>query len=83
MTWDGVVTIYHKRYIREIGIPLNVEAYIQSRVLKKTLESISFDRRRNLIEGNDLEGEVEEAVMRLTMTEEGKPEPEVTQETKS
>ena len=55
-----------------------VGAYIQSRVLKKTLNSISFYRRRNLIEGNDLEGEVEEAVMRLTMTEEGRPE--VTQE---
>ena len=72
-----------KRYIREIGIPLNVEAYIQSRGLKKTLESILFDPRCNHIEGNDLEGEVEEEVMRLTMTEEGKPEPEVTQETKS
>ena len=59
----------------------NMETYIQSRVLKKTLERISFDRRRNLIEGNDFEGEVEEAKMMLTMTEEGKPE--VTQESKS
>jgi len=71
MTWDGIVTIYHKKYIKELGVPLNVEAYIQSRVLKKTLESISFDRRRNLVEGNDFEEEVEEAVKRLSIAETG------------
>jgi hypothetical protein len=69
ITWDGIVTISHKRYIKEKRIPLNVEAYIQSRVLKKTLESIPFDRRRNLVKGNDIEGEAEEAMKRLTVTE--------------
>ena len=66
--------------MKELGIPLNVEAYIQSRVLKKTLESISFDRRRNLVEGNDLEGEVEESMSRLRSTLAGPPEPHMTQE---
>jgi hypothetical protein len=80
MTWEGVVTIYHKKYMRELGVPLNVEAYIQSRVLKKTLESISFDRRRNLVEGNDLEEEVEEAVKRLTSTEAGSPDLHIAKE---
>jgi hypothetical protein len=46
MTWDGVVTKHHRRYMQEIGIDNRTEAYIQSRVLKMTLESISFDFRR-------------------------------------
>ena len=74
LTWDGVVTIFHKSYMSELGITPNVEAYIQSRVLKKTLESVSFDRRRNMIEGNELEEEVEEAVKRLSIAEAGPPE---------
>ena len=46
MTWDGIVTSYHKRYCQEIGLSDSVEAYIQGIVLKKTLESITFERRR-------------------------------------
>ena len=46
MTWDGIVTNYHKKYSREIGISDSVEAYIQANVLKRTLESISFEHRR-------------------------------------
>ncbi|EQB61450.1 hypothetical protein NAPIS_ORF00970 [Vairimorpha apis BRL 01] len=37
MTWDGVVTTYHKRYIKELGIQPSLEAYIQSVVLRKRL----------------------------------------------
>ncbi|TBT96863.1 hypothetical protein CWI37_2676p0010, partial [Hamiltosporidium tvaerminnensis] len=33
---------------KRLQIPINVEAYIQSIVLKKTVETISFDRRRVL-----------------------------------
>ena len=33
MTWDGVVTKYHKKYIRELEIKLFLEAYIQYIVL--------------------------------------------------
>ncbi|EQB62136.1 hypothetical protein NAPIS_ORF00285 [Vairimorpha apis BRL 01] len=54
MTWDGVVTTYHKRYIKELGIQPSLEAYIQSVVLKKTLESISLERRR----GHDQSGKL-------------------------
>ncbi len=50
MTWEGVVTKYHKKSMIELGITPEIEAYIQSTVLKKTLESISFDRRRGIEE---------------------------------
>ncbi|TBU20184.1 hypothetical protein CWI38_0117p0010, partial [Hamiltosporidium tvaerminnensis] len=36
MTWDGIVTKYHKSHPKRLEIPMNVEAYIQSIVLKKT-----------------------------------------------
>ncbi|TBU01989.1 hypothetical protein CWI37_0582p0050, partial [Hamiltosporidium tvaerminnensis] len=48
MTWDGIVTKYHKSHLKRLEIPMNVEAYIQSIVLKKTVETISFDRRTGL-----------------------------------
>ena len=43
MTWDGMVTKHHRNHSRDIGLSDSVEAYIQTIVLKKTLESISFD----------------------------------------
>ncbi|KAI5172708.1 hypothetical protein PAEPH01_1798 [Pancytospora epiphaga] len=43
MTWDSVVTNYHKQYSKEIGLTDSAKAYIQTIVLKKTLESISFE----------------------------------------
>lgn len=46
MTWEGVVTKYHKEYRKEIGLDRRVEAYVQSRVLKMTLESLTLDSRR-------------------------------------
>ena len=46
MTWDGIVTKTHKYYLKELEIQPNIEAYMQSIVIKKTLESISFDYRR-------------------------------------
>ncbi len=46
MTWDGIVTKTHKHYLKELGISNNIEAYMQSLVIRKTLESISLDHRR-------------------------------------
>jgi hypothetical protein len=43
-----LVTKYHKKHRNEIGITTKTEAYIQLLVLKKTFESISFERRRGL-----------------------------------
>ncbi|TBU01882.1 hypothetical protein CWI37_0607p0010, partial [Hamiltosporidium tvaerminnensis] len=55
MTWDGIVTKYHKSHLKRLEIPMNVEAYIQSIVLKKTVETISFDRRTGLESGLNAE----------------------------
>jgi hypothetical protein len=38
MTWDGIVTPYHRKYQKEIGIPRNVEANIQTVTLECDLE---------------------------------------------
>jgi hypothetical protein len=46
MTWDGVVMNFHRRYRNDLGITPTIEAYIQSRVLKTTLEAISLEKRR-------------------------------------
>lgn len=46
ITWDGIVTKFHKSYAREIGLGSKTQAYIQYVVLKRTLESISIDHRR-------------------------------------
>ena len=37
MTWEGLVTKYHKKHRNEIGISTKTEAYIQSLDLKKTV----------------------------------------------
>ena len=50
LTWDGIVTKYHKTYAKEIGLTTKIQSYIQFIVLKKTLESISYDYRRGEIE---------------------------------
>ena len=67
MTWEGLVTKYHKKHRDEIGISLKTEAYIQSLVLKKTFESISFDRRRG-IEEEDGHIEVDALVTKIAET---------------
>ncbi|KAM0688734.1 hypothetical protein COBT_000018, partial [Conglomerata obtusa] len=52
---------FHKQYCRLLEIPAETEAYIQTIALKKTLELISLDRRRGIIE-KDKEFEVEKSV---------------------
>jgi len=37
------MTKYHHRYAATLGIPPNVESYIQIRVIKRTLEEVSFE----------------------------------------
>jgi hypothetical protein len=70
MTWDGIVTTHHKRHLKELGISTSTEAYIQSRVLKMTLESISYDFRRGQHEGESPETEIamekEERTLQIT-----------------
>ena len=45
INWDGIVTKTHKHYLKELGISNNIEAYMQSLVIRKTLEIISLDHR--------------------------------------
>ncbi len=45
MAWDGIVTKVNKHYLKEIEITTSIETYMQSIVLKKTLQCISFDYR--------------------------------------
>ncbi|KAK1350793.1 hypothetical protein LUQ84_000073 [Hamiltosporidium tvaerminnensis] len=77
MTWDGIVTKYHKYHLKRLEIHMNCEAYIQSIVLKKTVETISFDRRRGLESRLNAEESWERAsmgvIMRSEMHEELKP----------
>ena len=47
ITWDGVVTKYNKDYRETLKITDKMLAYIQTVVLKKTLETISSEYRQN------------------------------------
>lgn len=59
--------IPQKKHRNEIGISLKTEAFFQSIVLKKTFESISFERRRG-IEEEDGHNQVDELVSKITET---------------
>lgn len=65
MTWDGVVTKYHKQYRTDIGLDNRTQAYVQSRVLKTTLESLTMDNRRrtqaSAVDTNVLKSEQQKA----------------------
>ncbi|TBU04765.1 hypothetical protein CWI37_0091p0060 [Hamiltosporidium tvaerminnensis] len=45
MTWDGIVTKYHKSHLKRLEIPMNVEAYIHF--------SHHAGSRNDLVEGPD------------------------------
>ncbi|TBU11328.1 hypothetical protein CWI38_1263p0010, partial [Hamiltosporidium tvaerminnensis] len=75
ITWDGIVTKYHKTYLKRLQIPINVEAYIQSIVLKKTVETISFDRRRGLESGPSAEESWESASLSVIIGAERHKQP--------
>ena len=63
MTWDGIVTTYHKSYLRSLGVERYIEAYIQSVILKRTFESISLDFRHNSsLDGGNRDYQVQAAV---------------------
>lgn len=65
VTWDGLVTKYHNGYVKALCLTPNIEAYIQSRVIKKTLESISMDFRRGDDEGGRGIEEMDDVMARL------------------
>ncbi|KAF7683753.1 hypothetical protein TCON_1050 [Astathelohania contejeani] len=65
MTWDGVVTKYHRNYLKKLNITPTIEAYIQSTVLNRKLEIISLEYRRSIEDGIDVRDRVEDAVKRF------------------
>ncbi|KAF7677264.1 hypothetical protein TCON_2648 [Astathelohania contejeani] len=62
LIWEGVVTKYHRSYLKELGITPQIEAYIQLIVLKKTLESIYLEHQRSIKDGLEAMDIVEKAV---------------------
>ena len=44
------MTKYHKKYLKELDVPSEVEAYMQGLTLRKTLELISLEKRRGFDE---------------------------------
>ncbi|KAF7684225.1 hypothetical protein TCON_0593 [Astathelohania contejeani] len=71
LTWEGVVTKYHRSYLKELGITPQIEAYIQSTVLKKTLETISLEHRKNIedrLEAMDVVEKTVDALMKASGT---------------
>ncbi|EQB59931.1 hypothetical protein NAPIS_ORF02501, partial [Vairimorpha apis BRL 01] len=46
MTWEGTTTTFHKKYRSELNLDCRTQAYIQARVLKMTLETLSMEARR-------------------------------------
>ncbi|MGL4849548.1 MAG: hypothetical protein ACRC28_11625, partial [Clostridium sp.] len=69
MTWDGCVTKYHRSHVKSLNLSTSTETYIQSKVLKKTLESISFEHRQGHQEGGSATREVDEIACRLGIDE--------------
>ena len=67
MTWEGVVSKYHKKYLKELDVPIEAEAYMQSITLRKTLELISLEKRRCIEEGYERQEEVEKCINTLCL----------------
>ena len=56
---NGIVTKYNKKYSNMIGLDEKFFAYIQSVSLRKTLESITLDFRRNFTDISERELELD------------------------
>ena len=63
LTWDGIVTKFHKSHSKEIGLTKKIDSYIQFIVLKKTLENILFEYRRD---GEDTNQEIQEILAKVS-----------------
>ncbi|EKX72467.1 hypothetical protein BEWA_049340 [Theileria equi strain WA] len=49
-SWDGIVTKYHAKHLEKIAVPIKIRAYMQTRVLRTTFDSVTHDRRRGVEE---------------------------------
>ncbi len=48
MSCKSIVTNYYNKYSKKITISTITETYIQSTIVKNTLESISFENRKSM-----------------------------------
>ncbi|MES1906119.1 MAG: hypothetical protein MHPSP_003709, partial [Paramarteilia canceri] len=46
-TWEGVVSLRNRYLTWYIGISKSIEAYIQTRILKRTLDTYQHDSQRH------------------------------------
>ena len=58
LTWDGIITKFHKTYTKEIGLTTKIQSYIQFIVLLKgypmtTGEKITPESIENVIEAGE------------------------------
>ena len=65
ITWDGIVTNFHKNYNNQIWISPIIEAYIQSLVLKKILEIVSLTFRRGFEDERDFSDIIQSGIERM------------------
>ncbi|TBU04508.1 hypothetical protein CWI36_0754p0010, partial [Hamiltosporidium magnivora] len=49
MTWDGIVTKYHKTYVKRLRIPMNIEAYIQSIQVDNEEDDVKTENKKNIL----------------------------------
>ena len=59
--------------MREIGVTGHIEAYIQSIVMKKTLELVSMEYRRGIEEGLERRDDVDRCVEEFCLAAEALP----------
>lgn len=48
VTWDSVVTKFHRQYRTDLNLDDRIEAYTQTRILKMILENLTMELRREV-----------------------------------
>ena len=59
LSWDGLVTKYYKKYMKNLDIKKQIQAYIQNIVLKRTGESLLIDFRKDCLMAEWLNEDIE------------------------
>ena len=65
--WDGLVTKYYKKYMKSLDIKKQIQAYIQSIVLKRTGESLLIDFRKDCLMAEWLDEDIERYISEIEL----------------